>query len=336
MAGLRRYGLNVAASRLTSGNHLLYAKFEKQLARFFRAESALVTPTGYVANLVVGQALAGQFSHVLIDEAAHPSLQDTALAMDCPIVKFRHRSVSEMQSALARCGSGCKPILLTDGMFSRDGATAPLGDYQTALPRDAVLLVDDAHGAGVLGKFGRGSIEHEGISRRHVIQTITLSKAFGVYGGAILGSAALKKRLLSRSRLFVGSTPLPLPMVSAAEQALEIVSRDTSLRSRLATHTARVRERLGAAGLRVPQAPGPIIALEPKRVSDAVKVKRTLLQSGIYPPFIVYPGGPKSGYFRFVISSEHTRAQLDLLTNSLLKSARLLVPLRSNAIEPAT
>lgn len=326
VVGLKRFGLNVAASRLTTGNHVLYAQLENALARFFNVPAALLTPTGYVANFAVAQAIKGQFSHILIDELSHPSLQDAALLLDCPVISFQHCSVENVRSILARCGSGCRPILLTDGMFSRDGSVAPLREYQAALPRDSMLLVDDAHGAGVLGKEGRGSIELERTSMRNVIQTITLSKAFGVYGGAILGSESLKKQVMAQSRLFIGSTPLPLPLVWAARKALGIISRDSSLRSRLFTNARHVRDRLSTAGLHLPQMPGPIIALEVIRSSMLAKVKKLLLNAGIYPPFIIYPGGPTAGYFRFVISSEHKRQQLDNLASTLGRSASLLAP----------
>ena len=325
--GLRRFGLNVAASRLTSGNHVLYTRLERQLARFFKAESALLVSSGYVANLAVAQALTSQFSHALLDTAAHPSLMDAALALGCPILKFAHRSPAQLSQTVARCGEGCKPIVLTDGLFSRDGSAAPLKDYLAVLPGDAVLLVDDAHGAGVLGTCGRGTLEHAGINRRRVIQTITLSKAFGVYGGAILASRSLRQRMVARSQVVIGSTPLPLPLVSAAGGALQVLVSEKCLRSRLLANAVRVRNALRTGGLPVEDHPGPIIALQPKRRSGAASVKRALWQADIFPPYIIYPGGPPAGYFRFVISSEHSTAQLDRLAKSLLGTARLLIPL---------
>src|SRR4029077_10374100 len=123
-------------------------------------------------NLVVAQALAGNFSHALIDERSHPSLSDAARFLDCPILQFRHADVEAMAHAVSRCGPGTKLILLTDGVFSHDGSAAPLKEYLKKLPSDAVILVDDAHGAGVLGKKGRGAVEHVGIGRGRIIQTI--------------------------------------------------------------------------------------------------------------------------------------------------------------------
>ena len=218
--GLDKYGLNVAASRLTSGNHPLYGELEQRTADFFGVESATVVSCGYMTNLVVAQALAGRFSHALIDELGHSCLIDAVPFLDCPILKFKHGDPVDLVRAIARCGRGARPILLTDGMFSHDGSVAPLKAYLKILPRDALILVDDAHGAGILGDTGKGAVEWAGVSRQRIIQTITLSKALGTYGGAILGTRALRERIVTRSRLFVGNTPLPLPLANAALRAL--------------------------------------------------------------------------------------------------------------------
>src|SRR3954452_2243554 len=127
--GLEKYGLNVAASRLTTGNHIVYQQLEAGLADFFDAPSALAVSTGYMTNLVVSQALAGNFSHVLLDERAHPSLQDASRLLNCPIFTFRHLDISHLKQTAERCGPGAKVILLTDGMFSHDGAAPPLSSY---------------------------------------------------------------------------------------------------------------------------------------------------------------------------------------------------------------
>ena len=320
--GVRKYGLNVAASRLTTGNHRLYSELEERLADFFKAETAILVSTGYLANLVVAQALAGNFSHALIDEKAHPSLSDAARFLDCPVLQFRYQDATEVARCVSRCGPGSKLILLTDGMFSHDGSAAPLPEYLKVLPSDALMLVDDAHGAGVLGKTGQGSIEHAGLGRRRIIQTITLSKAFGTYGGAILGTAALRRRILDRSRMFVGCTPLPLPLANAALQALKILKTDKGLRQRLDRNTTFLETGLRDAGFPLAEAPGPIVPLLPKSEAEVSTLKRALLAAGIFPPFIKYPGGPASGYFRFVISSEHSRDQLDRLLEVLIATQK--------------
>lgn len=323
--GLRRYGLNVAASRVTTGNHEVYPALERDLARFFGSQSVLLTSTGYLTNLLVAQSLSGQFSHALLDEHAHAALQDAAQLLSCPVVKFKHRDTDSFAASLERCGRAARPIVLTDGMFSRDGSVAPLRAYLKLLPRDGLLMVDDAHGAGTLGKTGRGSVELEGVRRDRVVQNITLSKAFGVYGGAILCSRRLREKLAA-SRMFVGSTPLPLPLAFAVRRALDVVRKDKGLRRRLEANAGFVKSALRQTGLSLADAPGPIIPLHID-ARCATKLKRALLQAGILPPFINYHDGPANGYFRFVISSEHTQQQL-------IKLVRTLTPFTSTASEP--
>ena len=320
--GLSRYGLNVAASRITTGNHKLYGRLEKQLGKFFRAEAALLTSTGYVTNLVVAQALSGQFSHALMDERAHAALKDAAQFLNCPVLAFKHRDVASFEAALKRCGIGARPLVLTDGMFSHDGSVSPLREYLKLLPRDGLLFVDDAHGAGVLGKTGGGAVELQGVSRERVVQCVTLSKAFGVYGGAILCSRKLRARLVS-SPAFVGSTPLPLPLANAALEALAVLRGKKIFRARLNANAGYMKAALREAGLSLPDNPGPIIPLRFRKASEIAKLKRALIAANILPPLINYPGAPAGGYYRFVISSEHSKAQLQQLIRALTPSARL-------------
>jgi 8-amino-7-oxononanoate synthase len=327
-AGVEKYGLNVAASRMTTGNHVLYRRLERSLADFFDAEDALLVSSGYMTNLAVAQALAGSFSHALLDKGSHPSLADAALFLDCPVLEFESRDAQQLAGAVRRCGPGAKLAVLTDGMFASDGSVAPLAAYRKILPKDALILVDDAHGAGVLGRTGKGTLEHAGVDRRRVVQTVTLSKAFGTYGGAILGTTRLRHRIMDRSRLFVGSTPLPLPLANAALTALKISKQDKRLRQRLVHNAGYSKTALGEAGLALPETAGPILALRPKSDREAAKLERELLAAGIYPPLIRYPGGPADGYFRFAISSEHSRRQLDGLLKVLIAASASFQPFR--------
>jgi len=315
--GLKEYGLNVAASRLTTGNHVLYRELEAELARFFAAESALVVASGYATNLIVAQALAGNFSHALVDDGAHTSLSDAVRFLDCPVLRFKSRDAQALARAAHRCGPGAKLAVLTDGMFAGDGSAAPLAEYLEVLPKDALIVVDDAHGAGVLGRTGKGTVEHAGVNRRRIIQSITLSKAFGAYGGAILCGASFRQRILNKSRMFVGSTPLPLPLASAALAGIRILKTDGSLQRRLINNAAYVKTALREAGMALADKPGPIVPLRPRRGNQALTIKRALITAGIFPPFLKYPGGPPKGYFRFVISSEHDRPQLNRLISVL-------------------
>jgi 7-keto-8-aminopelargonate synthetase-like enzyme len=319
--GLATFGLNVSASRVTTGNHRLYDRLETELARFFDVEAALLVSNGYITNLAVAQTLAGRFSHAMLDAHAHPSLADAALLLDCPIVKFRHRDAEDLGRVLRRLGPDVRPILLTEGMFSCDGSVAPLKAYLTILPKDALVLLDDAHGAGVLGKTGRGTAEYAGASRRRIIQTVTLSKAFGAYGGAILATRRLREQIIARSRIFTGSTPLPLPLASAALEAVGILRNGSRLRARLQRNAHRLKTALYRAGISEQPTPGPVVSVIPRHNHEAQLLERSLLRRKIFPAFIQYPGGPAGGYFRFAISSEHTRGQLDQLMRALTEGS---------------
>jgi 8-amino-7-oxononanoate synthase len=313
--GAKKFGLNVAASRSTSGNHALYEELEQALAEFFGAEAALVVASGYVTNIVAAQAVSENFSQVLIDERSHPSLMDALRFTRADAVIFSHRNAGSVAAHVTRGEAGAKILLLTDGMFSHNGAAAPLLEYQRALPSTALMLVDDAHGAGVLGAQGRGTIEHAGISRAHTVQTISLSKAFGCYGGAVLCSKKIRNQIIERSRLFNGNTPLPLPLANAALTSVRLLHKNPQWRDRMRANATRVKTALRAAGRQVPDAPGPIIAVTPSNAAEQKRLRARLLGHGVLPTFLRY--GNSAGYFRFMISSEHTSAQLDALAKAL-------------------
>lgn len=319
-AGLKAHGLNVAASRLTTGNHPLYEELEGRLAKFFEMEAAVVVSSGYVTNLVVAQGLAGCFTHVLIDEAAHTCLDDAVPFLGGRALRFHTRDPQHVAWWLRRLGRRAKPILLTDGMFAHDGSLAPVGDYLQHLPRTATLLLDDAHGAGTLGPTGKGTLECLGVTDPRIVLTLTLSKAFGSYGGAILGRREVIDRVRARSALFAGNTPPPLPLVCAALTSLQLLRADRGLRRRLATNTNRVKAALRRADLPVVDSPSPIVSLTPRTDAQAARLQRALLAAGIYPSWIHYPGGPPQGYFRFALSSEHSSTELDRLCGVLIEN----------------
>ena len=318
--GLKEFGLNVAASRKTTGNHVLYEELERELARFFHAERAVLVDNGYMTNLAVAQALRGEFTHVLMDARSHTSVADAAVLLGAKVVPFAHREVADFTRQLRKLGKGARPIAFTDGMFSHDGSVAPLTEYLAVLPANAALLVDDAHGAGVLGTGGQGTPSHCGVRDARVIQTVTLSKAFGAFGGAIVGTRAVAEAILTKSRCFTGATPVPLPLAAGALESLRVFRANPRLQVRLHANAAWLKGQLRAGGLELPEAPGPIVPVIPASPKEADRLKRRLLAAGIHPPFIRYPGGPEGGYFRFVVSSEHTRRQLAALAEALTAS----------------
>ncbi|NLH73010.1 MAG: aminotransferase class I/II-fold pyridoxal phosphate-dependent enzyme [Verrucomicrobia bacterium] len=316
---LARHGLTVAASRITTGNHQLYSRLEQELARFANAETAVLAPNGYTANLIATQAVAGKVTHVLVDERAHASLLDAARLLECPIATFKHRHVDDLKRQLNHLPASARPLVMTDGLFAGDGSIAPLKEQIAVLPPTGWLLLDDAHGFGVLGKHGRGTPEWSGAQSKQVIQTVSLSKAVGVFGGAILTSHAHAERILSGSRLFAGSTPMPLPLVGGALAALKVLNADSARRKRLVHNAARIKNAIRSAGIALPDTPAPIVSVQIDSAPSAVdRFRRHLLAHGIYPTSARYPGTAASNRFRFVISSEHSVEQIDQLAKALV------------------
>jgi 7-keto-8-aminopelargonate synthetase-like enzyme len=298
-----KYGLDVAASRWTTGNHPLYNELEGALAKFFDCESALLVSTGYLTNLAVIQGIRDRISHILIDERAHVSLADAAMAAHVEVIPFAHRNPIDLQRKLPKYA---KALLMTDGIFAHDGSIAPLREYSEVLKRDALLLIDDSHGAGVLGAHGRGTHEHIELARDRIIQTTTLSKGFGCFGGVILASKDITDSIAAQSAVITGATPFPLSHAAAAIAAADVLSN----------HEPRqwLQQNLQRLGL----SDGvPIHAVFPENEKHQRQLICALLARGIFPTNIRYKNGPPEGYFRFAISSEHTRAQMDALADAL-------------------
>ncbi len=310
-------GLNVAASRITTGNRSLYAKLEETLAEFFRFTSAVLLNSGYSATLAAAQGLAGTFTHAFVDEWAHAALQDAARYLNCPVMVFRHRDARHLRSLLAKSGKLNRPVILTDGLFSHDGSVAPLREYMKILPREGRILLDDAHGAGVLGATGRGAAEAAGVGHERIILCASLAKAFGSAGGVVLCDSRIRRQIFIRSGIFKGSTPLPPPLAGAALTAARLLQKSASRRFRLHQHTRQVREQLKITGWPIPENPGPIVRLPDLSPAASARLGSQLFKAGIYPSRLKYSAASESAAFRFVISSEHSGEDLKRLTSAL-------------------
>jgi 7-keto-8-aminopelargonate synthetase-like enzyme len=308
----RRFGINAAASRKTTGNHPIYARTEDAVADYFGAERAVLVSNGYLTNLTVAQGLKGRIARALVDERSHASLQDAILLLGAKVTRFKHGSPEDLERKLAHVEVNESTALLTDGMFSHNGAVAPLRRYRRLLDDRALLWVDDSHGGGILGRHGRGTVELMGISRRNVIQTVTFSKAFGVYGGAVAGSRKTVEEIFAKSRIASGNTPLPPMLAGGILIALKFANakRRRILESNI-LHFHKMTERT------VPEYVTPIVPVIPSSGQESGKLRRDLLAAGIYPCFIQYPGGPREGYFRFVISAGHSKAEIERLAGVL-------------------
>ena len=316
--GLLEYRTGACASRMTTGNLPIYGELEAELERFFGVRSATLTSAGYTAPLVVAQALAADHGVVLLDSRAHGCLRDAAALTGLPVSMFQHGEASDLAARVKSWKGDAPALVLCDGLGAVDGRVGPLADYSAAVGDRGTLIVDDAHGVGVLGERGRGSVEWAGLPMNRVVVTLTLSKAFGCYGGVVLGDRALRRRILERSRLFTGNTPPAPSSAAAARGALAVMVRDGgNLRERLRANVAAIPGQLrgwnsgGLAG------PGPIFSVAPRTSAAAERLRRRLLAAGIFPPLIRYPNGPAAQFFRFAVSTAHTPAQLQALADVL-------------------
>jgi len=313
-----RNGLGTGASRMTTGNHPGHEELEKSLMKFFGSETATVVADGYLANIALGQAAKGRFDMAFIDEKAHMSLRDAAQFLGCPVMRYRHCDTDDLAKSVSRRPAARRVLLMTDGVFGATGRIAPLGDLVKRLPRSSTLWIDDAHGAGVLGERLRGAAEQCGLSGWHMIQSVAFSKAIGSFGGAILGPRWLRAALLDGNHVVTGSSSLPAGLARATLTSLKLLRTRPALAKRLLRNTALVKERLADGGLPVSDSVFPVISLECPERKAAAALRRRLLANGIYPSCIRYPAGSDGTSYRFALSSEHTRDQLQRLVAVLM------------------
>lgn len=310
------HGVGCAGSRVTTANHPLYLRLEAAAARFFGTEDAVLCATGYLTNMAVVQAVAADYAHILLEEGAHSSLTEAAAQSGLPLRRFSTRQPEALGAALkAQPG---RSLVLCDGVAPSTGHLAPLAEYaRLAGEHEAGLLVDDAHGLGTLGPKGRGSGEEAGLSPGSVLQTGTLSKAFGCYGGLVLCSRQVAERVRARSTAFSGATPIPLPVAAAALRALDLLEAEPQRLHLLQERARQVKHVARECGFNPSPGPAPICSLTFVDPERAEAFRQALLERGVYPSFIRYPGAPAGGHFRFTVSSEHTPEQLEALLDAI-------------------
>ncbi|MFZ0730522.1 MAG: 8-amino-7-oxononanoate synthase [Methylovirgula sp.] len=301
-AAIAAYGTGAGASRLVTGNHPLFAELEGRLAKWKGAQAALVFGSGYLANLGIIPALAGEGDLILIDELSHACLFAGTRLSAAERRVFRHNDVGHVHAILdAERGHFRNALLVTDGVFSMDGDLAPIAELaETCANYDTWLMTDDAHGLGVLAK-GRGSSFVESDKAEVALQMGTLSKAMGSYGGYLCGSRAVIDLLISRARTLIYSTGLPPASAAAALAALDIIENDPALTERPLAKARAFTRRLG-----LPEAQSPIVPLLLVSPEAALAASRVLEDEGflviaIRPPTV--PAG--SARLRFAFCAQH-------------------------------
>ncbi|MBW9331985.1 8-amino-7-oxononanoate synthase [Herbaspirillum sp. RU 5E] len=315
---LQRYGMGAGASPLISGHSRAHESLESELAAFVGTPSALVFGSGYMANLGVTAALVGKGDTVIVDRLAHASLIDGARLSGASLKVFPHNDAVRLEQVLARCTTGHK-LVLTDAVFSMDGDLAPLAELAAVCGRhDAWLLVDDAHGLGVLGPQGRGSLALAGVRAAHVLTMGTLGKAAGVAGAFVAGDAGVLAWILQRARTYMFSTAHPPALAAATSASLALIAREDWRRERLQALAAQLRA--GLAGLPWSLLPS-ATAIQPLIVGEnaaARALSAALRAQGIWVPAICPPTVPKgTARLRISLSALHTSADVARLVAAL-------------------
>lgn len=319
VAGVERFGVGAGAAHLLSGHSTAHRALEEELAAFFGTERALVFSTGYMANLGIVAALATRHMTIFEDRLNHASLLDAARqsgARDggARVHRYAHADTAQLGQRLA-AARGDK-FIISDGVFSMDGDLAPLPAL-VALARThaALLLIDDAHGVGVLGAHGRGSFEHWQIPLGlPAIFMGTLGKAFGTFGAFVAGESVLIETLIQAARTYIYTTALPPALAEATRASLRCVRRETWRRETLRAHIAYFRAQAAGMGLTLLPSESPIQALVLGRAARAVAASAHLRRRGLWVPAIRPPTVPAgSARLRISLSAAHTRAHIDRL-----------------------
>jgi len=313
------YGVGAGAAHLVNGHSRVHHELEDALAEFTGRERALLFSTGYMANLGVASSLLGRGDAVLEDRLNHASLIDAGLLSGARLQRYIHADVTSLESKLG-IDTGRECLVMTDGVFSMDGDIAPLPELAAlASKHEAWFMVDDAHGIGVLGERGRGSLERFGLSQAEVpILMGTLGKALGTAGAFVAGSEDLVEYLIQSARTYIYTTAMPAAVAAATLASLRLVDSEGWRREKLQTLITRFRTGIEQLGLELMPSS---TSIQPLVVGDAGQavamsealLKRDILVTAIRPPTV--PQG--TARLRFTFSAEHTEDQVDQLLDGL-------------------
>ncbi len=309
----RRYGVGSGASRLVSGTLTPHKDMELALARFKRTASALAFGSGYLANLGAIPALIGRGGLILADRLCHASLIDACRLSGADFRIYRHNDLSHLKTLLSRRKTARRTMVVTDGVFSMDGDLAPLPElFDLTRQYEAELYVDDAHGTGVMGQTGRGTLEHFHLEKALSFHMGTLSKAVGCVGGYIVGTETLITYLLNTSRSFMYTTAPPPGTAAAVVVALDLMQREPERRQQLWANRERLCDGLNRLGFTIGASASPIIPIIIGRADRALAFAEQLFSNGVFAPAIRPPTVPEStSRIRVTVTSAHTSEQID-------------------------
>jgi len=307
-------GIGPAAVRSIAGTMTLHVELEKRLAAFKGVEAAITFQSGFMANLAAIPALVGKEDGIFSDRLNHASIIDGCRLSGAKISAYEHCDPAALEAAIEEnLPQYRRAIVITDGVFSMDGDVAPLPDiYEVAKKYDLLLMVDDAHGEGVLGKGGRGIVDHFGLHGKVDIEIGTLSKAFGVVGGVVAGSATIVEWLRQRGRPFLFSSAVTVPDAAACLAALDILESSTELVDKLWDNAKYFKAEMKKLGFDTGLSTTPITPIMLGEAPLAQQFSRELFEAGVFAMAIGYPTVPQGkARIRVMISAAHARQDLD-------------------------
>ena len=313
------FGCGSSGSRLTTGSYRLYDDLERSLAEFKGYESALVYNTGYMANIGVISAIADSEWVIFSDKLNHASIIDGCKMSKAKIIIYKHLDTVDLEEKV-KLYSGEKNIIITDGVFSMEGDIAPLKEITEIAQKyeNILVMVDDAHGTGVLGERGSGVVEFLGLEGKVDIQIGTLSKALGSEGGFVVGSNRLIEYLKNKSRTFIYTTALSPSSVAVSLEALDIISKQKLERRELLEKTYWFKDVLKNYGFNISDSSTPIIPIIVEQNTKAIEFSKGLLREGLYVQAI-RPPTVKVSRIRVTIMATHTMDDLVFALKKIYK-----------------
>lgn len=308
------YGVGPGAVRTIAGTMTLHVQLEQRLAEFKGVEAAITFQSGFNANLATIPALVGRGDVIFSDRLNHASIIDGCRLSRAEIVAYEHCDPDDLRRKIEQTEITGRALIVTDGVFSMDGDIAPLPElYEIAAEHNFLLMVDDAHGEGVLGRGGRGIVDHFGLHGKVDIEVGTMSKAFGVVGGVVAGKKVIIDWLRQRGRPFLFSSAMTVPDVAACLAAVDLLEESTEQVDRLWANAEYFKSRMKELGFDTGASQTPIVPVMLGEARLAQEFSRRLFEEGVFAMAIGYPTVPQGkARIRVMNTAAHTREDLDL------------------------
>jgi glycine C-acetyltransferase len=322
----QEWGAGSGAVRTIAGTMAIHEQLERKLAEFKHTDASLVFQSGFTANLGVLQVLVKEGDVIISDELNHASIIDGIRLSKAERSIFKHRDMDDLERHLERHRDKKVKLVVTDGVFSMDGDIAPLpAIVERAEHHGALIMVDDAHASGVLGKNGRGTVNHFGLDGRVDLQMGTLSKAIGVLGGYVASAQSVRDFLIYRARPFLFSTSHPPGVAAACMAALDVLLAEPERIERLWKNTSRFKAGLKRLGFETGPSETPITPVIVGKGTVAMQLSDRLFDLGVFAQGIGFPTVPEGrARIRTIVTSAHSDAQLDRALEAFEKAGREL------------